>query len=50
MRSGVDPTSKPSIYAFNKQFCEQDICVKVNYPLLQNVRIEREYEVPTCCA
>jgi hypothetical protein len=47
MISGVDPTSKPFIYAFNKQFFEEDICVKVKYPLLQNVRIEGEWEVPT---
>jgi hypothetical protein len=44
MGFGVDPPSKPSIYAFHKQFFEAG-CVKGKFPLLRVVWMELEYQL-----
>jgi hypothetical protein len=40
---GVGPPSKPSIYAFYKQFCEADCLSRI--PFAEAVRMKLEYQL-----
>jgi hypothetical protein len=39
----VDLRFKPSVYAFQKQFCQTDFLCKGKFLFLQNVWVELEY-------